>query len=144
MCRSVPQIAVFSTLISTSFGPATGTGTCSIHRPLAVSRLTSAFMVADIVGRPAGTGGHYRLQRKPRARGNRAGQRRGGRLQSAGHFRWNRSMRLSLPCLSVAIALSIAPAAGAVEGMWVPQQLPEISAPLKQAGLKLDPAQLAD
>jgi V8-like Glu-specific endopeptidase len=53
-------------------------------------------------------------------------------------------MRLSLPCLSVAIALSIAPTAGAVEGMWVPQQLPEISAPLKQAGLKLDPAQLAD
>ncbi|WP_147652299.1 S46 family peptidase [Vulcaniibacterium gelatinicum] len=28
--------------------------------------------------------------------------------------------------------------------MWVPQQLPEIAGPLKQAGLKLDPAQLAD
>jgi len=53
-------------------------------------------------------------------------------------------MRLSLPCLSVVIALSIAPTAGAVEGMWVPQQLPEISASLKQAGLKLDPAQLAN
>jgi hypothetical protein len=30
------------------------------------------------------------------------------------------------------------------EGMWVPQQLPEISAPLKKAGLKLDPKQLAN
>ncbi|MBN8261840.1 MAG: S46 family peptidase [Xanthomonadales bacterium] len=28
--------------------------------------------------------------------------------------------------------------------MWVPQQLPEIAGPLKQAGLKLDPNQLAD
>jgi len=32
----------------------------------------------------------------------------------------------------------------AAEGMWVPQQLPEISAPLKRAGLKLDPKQLAN
>lgn len=32
----------------------------------------------------------------------------------------------------------------AKEGMWVPQQLPEIAGPLKQAGLKLDPKQLAD
>jgi Peptidase S46 len=30
------------------------------------------------------------------------------------------------------------------EGMWVPEQLPEIAAPLKKAGLKLDPKQLAD
>src|SRR5690606_41101056 len=30
------------------------------------------------------------------------------------------------------------------EGMWVPQQLPEISQPLKRAGLKLRPEQLAD
>lgn len=30
------------------------------------------------------------------------------------------------------------------EGMWVPQQLPEIAASLKKAGLKLDPKQLAD
>ncbi|MCA1713719.1 MAG: S46 family peptidase, partial [Gammaproteobacteria bacterium] len=28
--------------------------------------------------------------------------------------------------------------------MWVPQQLPEIAGPLKKAGLKLDPRQLAD
>ncbi|ALN81969.1 peptidase S46 family protein [Lysobacter antibioticus] len=38
----------------------------------------------------------------------------------------------------------LATTAQAVEGMWVPQQLPEISAPLKQAGLKLNAKQLAD
>jgi hypothetical protein len=32
----------------------------------------------------------------------------------------------------------------AAEGMWVPDQLPEITTPLKKAGLQLDPAQLAD
>jgi len=32
----------------------------------------------------------------------------------------------------------------AAEGMWMPQQLPEIAAPLQQAGLQLDPKQLAD
>jgi Peptidase S46 len=36
------------------------------------------------------------------------------------------------------------PSAHAVEGMWVPQQLPEISGPLKTAGLKLSPKQLSD
>ena len=30
------------------------------------------------------------------------------------------------------------------EGMWVPQQLPEIAPALRKAGLKLDPQQLAD
>src|SRR3546814_17716791 len=30
------------------------------------------------------------------------------------------------------------------EGMWVPQQLPEISKTLKKAGLQLDPDDLAD
>jgi hypothetical protein len=30
------------------------------------------------------------------------------------------------------------------EGMWVPQQLPDIAGPLKKAGLQLDPKQLAD
>ncbi|CBA15091.1 S46 family peptidase [Xanthomonas albilineans] len=30
------------------------------------------------------------------------------------------------------------------EGMWVPQQLPDIAGPLQQAGLKLPPQQLAD
>jgi len=43
------------------------------------------------------------------------------------------------------IALSaVATAASAVEGMWVPQQLPDIAGPLKKAGLKLDARQLAD
>jgi Peptidase S46 len=32
----------------------------------------------------------------------------------------------------------------AAEGMWLPEQLPEIAAPLKKAGLQLDPKQLAD
>lgn len=41
-------------------------------------------------------------------------------------------------------ALMLAGAAQAGEGMWVPQQLPEIAGPLKKAGLKLDPKQLAD
>ena len=41
-------------------------------------------------------------------------------------------------------ALLVAGLAHADEGMWVPQQLPEISAALKKAGLKLDPKQLAD
>lgn len=44
----------------------------------------------------------------------------------------------------LAAALLLAGAAQAGEGMWVPQQLPEIAGPLKQAGLKLDPQQLAD
>ena len=54
-------------------------------------------------------------------------------------------MRDSTLTLGVAIAL-LACAGGAVagEGMWVPQQLPEIAGPLKKAGLKLNPKQLAD
>lgn len=47
--------------------------------------------------------------------------------------------------LGIALLLVFAPvAASAAEGMWVPQQLPEIAGPLKKAGLKLDPQQLAD
>ncbi|MBO9715533.1 MAG: S46 family peptidase [Pseudoxanthomonas sp.] len=53
-------------------------------------------------------------------------------------------MRLRLLSASVVAALAAAPAAHAGEGMWVPQQLPEIAGPLKQAGLKLSPEQLAD
>ncbi|MGV8932619.1 MAG: S46 family peptidase [Luteimonas sp.] len=34
--------------------------------------------------------------------------------------------------------------AHAGEGMWVPQQLPDIAGPLKKAGLKLSPKQIAD
>ena len=49
--------------------------------------------------------------------------------------------------LAAAIAaITVGPAftVSAGEGMWVPQQLPEIAGPLKKAGLKLDPKQLAD
>ena len=49
-------------------------------------------------------------------------------------------MRLTV--LAAAIAMTGLAHAG--EGMWVPQQLPEIAGPLKKAGLKLDPKQLAD
>src|SRR6185437_7754020 len=45
MCRSVPQIAVFSTSISTSLWPYSGTGTSAIQMPLAASRLTSALIM---------------------------------------------------------------------------------------------------
>ncbi|TWI00947.1 peptidase S46-like protein [Luteimonas cucumeris] len=40
--------------------------------------------------------------------------------------------------------IGLAGTAQAGEGMWVPQQLPEIAGPLKKAGLKLDARQLAD
>jgi hypothetical protein len=57
-------------------------------------------------------------------------------------------MRRILPAVlpaSLALAL-LAPqgAARAAEGMWVPQQLPEIAGPLAEAGLALPPEQLAD
>src|SRR5690606_11253938 len=38
----------------------------------------------------------------------------------------------------------LAPLASAAEGMWVPQQLPEIAGPLKEDGLKLSAEQLSD
>ncbi|ADV28097.1 Peptidase S46 [Pseudoxanthomonas suwonensis 11-1] len=53
-------------------------------------------------------------------------------------------MRLRHLSLSVLAALVAAPLAHAAEGMWVPQQLPEIAGPLKKAGLELAPEQLAD
>ena len=53
-------------------------------------------------------------------------------------------MRLNLLAFSVVAGLGLVQAASAAEGMWVPQQLPEIAGPLKQAGLKLDPQQLAN
>ncbi len=46
--------------------------------------------------------------------------------------------------LGITSALLLSTAASANEGMWVPQQLPEIAPALQQAGLKLDPRQLAD
>ncbi|MBW8822653.1 MAG: S46 family peptidase, partial [Xanthomonadales bacterium] len=52
-------------------------------------------------------------------------------------------MRRMLLATLAAVTAGI-PVAQAGEGMWTPQQLPEIARPLKAAGLKLDPAQLAD
>src|SRR5690606_31531712 len=51
-----------------------------------------------------------------------------------------RPMRLAV----LAAALSLPMAAQAAEGMWVPQQLPEIADQLREAGLALPPEQLAD
>lgn len=53
-------------------------------------------------------------------------------------------MRYSVLAIALALAGVCVTEAQAVEGMWVPQQLPEIAGPLKQAGLELDPGQLAD
>jgi len=53
-------------------------------------------------------------------------------------------MRLRPLSATVLAVLVAAPAAWASEGMWVPQQLPEIAGPLKKAGLRLSPQQLAD
>ena len=54
-------------------------------------------------------------------------------------------MRHSVLAVAVFGAVSaIAGVAHAGEGMWVPQQLPEIAGPLKKAGLKLNPKQLAN
>lgn len=55
-------------------------------------------------------------------------------------------MRPNLLAAAIAVPLSLLAAqlAHAGEGMWVPQQLPEIAGPLKKAGLKLSPQQLAD
>ncbi len=55
-------------------------------------------------------------------------------------------MRKTMLATGIAVATTgmATLSATAGEGMWVPQQLPEIAGPLKQAGLKLDPKQLAD
>ncbi|RMH93549.1 S46 family peptidase [Lysobacter pythonis] len=54
-------------------------------------------------------------------------------------------MRITALAAAVAVAtIGLSTAARAGEGMWVPQQLPEIAGPLKKAGLKLDPRQLAN
>jgi len=57
-------------------------------------------------------------------------------------------MRSSLLAVSIASTLAaglgVATTALAGEGMWVPQQLPQIAGPLQQAGLKLSPEQLAN
>jgi hypothetical protein len=54
-------------------------------------------------------------------------------------------VRQNLLAVSLAAAcLGQLAVAHAGEGMWVPQQLPEIAGPLKKAGLKLNAKQLAD
>ncbi|HEY0861873.1 MAG TPA: S46 family peptidase [Pseudoxanthomonas sp.] len=55
-------------------------------------------------------------------------------------------MRPNLLAAAIAVPLSLfaTQAALAGEGMWVPQQLPEIAGPLKKAGLKLSPQQISD
>ena len=55
-------------------------------------------------------------------------------------------MRPNLLAAAIAVPLSLLAAqiAQAGEGMWVPQQLPEIAGPLKKAGLKLSPKQISD
>src|SRR5690606_13296387 len=64
------------------------------------------------------------------------------------HESRNHDMRTTLLAAAAAAAAILATmAAGSAlagEGMWVPQQLPEISKTLKKAGLKLAPDDLAD
>ncbi len=52
-------------------------------------------------------------------------------------------MRHSVKVLALALAACMGTAA-AGEGMWVPQQLPQVADQLQKAGLELPPAQLAD
>jgi len=51
--------------------------------------------------------------------------------------------RKTLPC-ALALGLTLAAAAHADEGMWMPTQMPELAKPLRAAGFKGDPAGLAD
>ena len=46
--------------------------------------------------------------------------------------------------LALALALGLATAAHADEGMWMPTQLPDLAAQMKAAGFEGDPAGLAD
>ena len=53
--------------------------------------------------------------------------------------------RRILACLVVTASIALAPSISlADEGMWMPRQLPELSAPLEEAGLDLEAASLAD
>jgi hypothetical protein len=63
------------------------------------------------------------------------GTARHGRLTHPNHH-----TRMKQTLLSLAILTSFA--AQADEGMWMPQQLPQVASQLKAAGLKLDPATL--
>ncbi|KQY68013.1 hypothetical protein ASD52_33820 [Ensifer sp. Root142] len=62
----MPQIADFFTLISTSFGPTSGTGTRSIQSPTSGFVLTSAFIIFVIWLSPKSTaryGGAHPVRR---------------------------------------------------------------------------------
>lgn len=53
------------------------------------------------------------------------------------------SIRTTLTA-SLALGLALTPAAHADEGMWMPTQLPALAKPLREAGFKGDPKDLAD
>lgn len=70
-----------------------------------------------------------------------------GGLDSPVDYRKECCMRYTALAAAMAMTGTFAIGAGpahAGEGMWVPQQLPEIAGPLKKAGLKLNAKQLAD
>ncbi|MEG3193970.1 S46 family peptidase, partial [Lysobacter sp. D1-1-M9] len=46
--------------------------------------------------------------------------------------------------IAVSLSLALAASANANEGMWMPSQLPEIAAELREAGFEGDPDDLAD
>src|SRR5690606_27642840 len=154
MCRSVPQIAVFSTLISTSLGPGEGTGTSSIQMPLAGSRLTSAFIVRPMwmpVGK-YGCGGLYGpCTLRPGGTRSGAGHDHGhggctGGMDKLGNPLVPGPDCMRMRSLSPAIVLPFAAAApaAAAEGRWLPSQLPSIAGQMRAAGYRGDPGALAD
>src|SRR5690606_17303097 len=159
MCRSVPQIAVFSSLIRTSFGPGRGTGTSSIQMPLAASRLTSAFMVRGICGVwravddmewPGGPCGTAIVPSGPGA----------GRAVTPGiclphpavsmvrglpRHPPDQESHVPIRLLSAALAAALlSTAASADEGMWEPRQMPELARQLEARGLEMAPGDLSN
>jgi hypothetical protein len=46
--------------------------------------------------------------------------------------------------LVIALSICLLPALAAAQGMWMPQQVPQLADQLKEKGLELDPEQLAD
>ena len=74
MCTSVPQMALFVTLISTSFGPGSGTGTSCIQRPGSGRAFTSAsisFFMRSLPTRARPRRSPRSPPRRPRANGRR-------------------------------------------------------------------------
>lgn len=52
--------------------------------------------------------------------------------------------RMRVKTMGMAAAMLLAPAVQADEGMWMPSQLPDIAGPLREAGFRGAPAELAD